>query len=155
MPSLTTGWSSAMRTRMRSMLGFRPVHFEQPVALFESFELMLTPIEEASPRPTHQRLRHLRNEDLAACGGGGDKQVTGLVLEAVGRNFNEIEVLRLRDDDGRVWEFSTDGPVGISAAHLRQHQVAGETILVTYREEGGRLIAVDVSDPPVRGRYGR
>ena len=91
----------------------------------------------------------------AACGGGRDKQVTGLVLEAVGRNFNEIEVLRLRDDDGRVWEFSTDGPVGISAAHLRQHQVTGEKILVTYREEGGRLIAVDVSDPPVRGRYGR
>ncbi len=92
---------------------------------------------------------------IAAACGGGDQQVTGLVLEAVERDLTEIELLRVRDDDGRVWEFSTEGPVGVSAAHLRQHQLAGEKVLVTYREEGGRLIAVDVGDPPVRGRYGR
>ena len=91
----------------------------------------------------------------AACGGGGDKQVTGLILEAVDRNLEEIELIRLRDDDGRGWEFSTDGPVGVSAAHLRQHRLAGEKVLVTYREEDGRLIALEVGDPPVRGRYGR
>ena len=92
---------------------------------------------------------------IAACGGGGDKEVTGLVLEAVERDLVEIELLRVRDDDGRVWEFSTEGTVGVSAAHLRQHQLAGEKVLVTYREERGRLIAVDVRDAPVRGRYGR
>lgn len=92
---------------------------------------------------------------IAACGGGGDKEVTGLVLEAVERDLVEIELLRVRDDDGRVWEFSTEGPVGVSAAHLRQHQLAGEKVLVTYREERGLLIAVDVRDAPVRGRYGR
>ena len=82
---------------------------------------------------------------LAACG-GGEQQVTGLVLETVERNLAEIELLRLRDDGGGVWEFSTEGPVGTSAAHLRQHQLAGEKIVVTYREEGGRLVAVDVKD---------
>ena len=80
-----------------------------------------------------------------ACG-DGEHQVTGLVLEAVGRNISEVETLRHLDDDGRVWEFSTVGPVGISAAHLRQHQLAGERVLVTYREKGGRLIASDVKD---------
>ena len=78
--------------------------------------------------------------------GGGDKQVTGLVLEAVERNLAEIETLRLQDDDGMVWEFSTQGPVGISAAHLRQHQLAGEKVIVRYRETDGRLIAFDVKD---------
>ena len=92
---------------------------------------------------------------IAAACGGGDKQVTGLVLEAVDRSLTEIELIRLRDDDGRVWEFSTEGPVGISAAHLLQHQLAGEKVLVTYREEDGRLIAVDVRDAPAGGRYGR
>ena len=92
---------------------------------------------------------------IAAACGGGTKEVTGLVLEAVERDLTEIELLRVRDDDGRVWEFSTEGPVGVSAAHLRQHQLAGEKVLVTYREEGGRLIAVDVRDAPVRDRYGR
>ncbi|MCH8988714.1 MAG: hypothetical protein IIA92_07890 [Chloroflexi bacterium] len=91
---------------------------------------------------------------IAACG-GGTKEVMGLVLEAVERDLVEIELLRVRDDDGRVWEFSTEGPVGVSAAHLRQHQLAGEKVVVTYQEERGRLIAVDVRDAPVRGRYGR
>jgi len=81
----------------------------------------------------------------AACG-GGDKQVTGLVLEAVERSPTEIEVLRLRDDGGGVWEFFTEGDIGTSATHLKLHQVAGERIIVTYREVGSRLIASDVKD---------
>lgn len=82
---------------------------------------------------------------VAACG-GADKQVTGLVLEVVERSPTEIESLRLRDDGGSVWEFSTEGYVGTSATHLKLHQVAGERIIVTYREVGGRLIASDVKD---------
>ncbi len=92
---------------------------------------------------------------IAAACGGGDKEVMGLVLEAVERDLAEIELLRVRDDDGRVWEFFTEGPVGVSAAHLRQHQLAGERVLVTYREEGGRLIAVAVGDAAVSSGYGR
>ena len=91
---------------------------------------------------------------LAACG-SGEKQVSGLVLEAVERSLTEIESLRLRDDDGRVWEFSTLGPVGTTAAHLRQHQLGGERVRVIYREMDGRLIAVEVGDAPVPSRYGR
>ena len=79
-----------------------------------------------------------------ACGGGGEKTVTGLVIEAVERDLVEIELLRVRDLDGTVWEFSTEGPVGISAAHLRQHQVLGESVIVTYRKYRGNLIATDV-----------
>ena len=77
--------------------------------------------------------------------------MTGLVLEAVERSLSEIESLRLRDDDGRVWEFSTRGTVGTSAAHLRQHQVAGQRVIVKYREVGGRLIAFEVKDAGAPG----
>ena len=58
----------------------------------------------------------------------------------------EIELLRVRDSDGRLWECSTDGPVGSSASHLRQHQVLGEGVVVTYREYRGSLIATGVRD---------
>ena len=81
-----------------------------------------------------------------ACGGDGDNTVTGLVIEAVERDLVEIELLRVRDSDGKVWEFSTNGPVGISASHLRQHQVLGESVVVTYRKYRGDLIATDVRD---------
>ena len=87
-----------------------------------------------------------------ACGDGHDKTVTGLVIEAVERDLVEIELLRVRDSDGRLWEFSTDGPVGISASHLRQHQVLGEGVVVTYREYRGSLIATDVRDAMDPGR---
>jgi len=81
-----------------------------------------------------------------ACGGNGEKQVTGLVLAAVERNLAEIELLKVRDDNGKIWEFASEGQVGTSAAHLRQHQIGGERVLVTYREDDGRLIAIDVRD---------
>ena len=55
----------------------------------------------------------------AVCGGSGEKEVTGLVLEVVERDLVEIEFLRLRDDAGRVWEFSTAGDGGASGARLR------------------------------------
>ena len=87
-----------------------------------------------------------------ACGGGGEKVVTGLVIEAVERDLVEIELLRVRDSDGKIWEFSTEGPVGISAAHLRQHQVLGESVVVAYTEYRGSLIATDVSDAPAPAR---
>ena len=90
-----------------------------------------------------------------ACGGDGEKEVSGLVLEAVERNLVEIEYFRVRDDAGRVWEFFTMGNVGTSAAHLRQHQLSGERVRVIYLEDGGRLIAVDVGDAAATGRYGR
>ena len=105
------------------------------------------------PAISHMALAALAGMALlfipAACG-GGEKQVTGLVLEAVERSPTEIELLRVRDEDGRIWEFSTEGNVGFSAVHLWVHQVAGEGIVVTYREVDGHLIASDVTDvsPP-------
>ena len=88
---------------------------------------------------------------VACGGGGGEKSVTGLVLEAVERDLVEIELLRVRDSGGRIWTFTTQGPVGINASHLRQHQVLGERVVVTYTEENGSLIATDVSDAPEPG----
>ena len=89
---------------------------------------------------------------VVACGGGGgEKSVTGLVVEAVERDLVEIELLRVRDRAGRIWEFATKGNVGTSAAHLRQHQVLGDGVVVKYKEEDGRLIAIDVHDIPAPG----
>ena len=82
----------------------------------------------------------------AACGGDSEKTVAGLIVEAVERDLVEIELLSVRDDDGKVWTFSTEGPVGINAAHLRQHQVLGEKVVVTYSAYRGDLIATGVRD---------
>jgi len=83
---------------------------------------------------------------IAVACGGGEKTVTGLVLEVVGRNLVEIELLRVRDRSGRIWEFTTEGNIGISAAHLKQHQVLGQGVVVIYNDEDGQSIASEVRD---------
>ncbi len=88
---------------------------------------------------------------VAACGGDGEKTVTGMVLEAVERNIAEIELLKVRDRTGKTWEFTTEENVGISAAHLRQHQVLGDGVVVKYKEVDGQLIATEILDLPAPG----
>ena len=74
-------------------------------------------------------------------------QVRGMVLEVVGRNIVELETLRIRDESGKEWTFGADqGFIGFSPSHLREHQLAGESVLVTYVTQGSGLIAVDITD---------
>ena len=91
---------------------------------------------------------------IIACGGNSPDtseqegaQVRGRVLEVVGRNIVELESLRIRDETGKVWAFgAAPGFIGFSPSHLREHQLAGESVLVTYVTQGSGLIAVDITD---------
>ena len=74
-------------------------------------------------------------------------EVRGLVEEVVGRNIVEIDLLRIRDESGRIWSFGAgEGFIGFSPSHLRAHQLLGETVQVTYETRGGMLVAVALSD---------
>ena len=83
-----------------------------------------------------------------ASGGPDDglRQVRGQVVEVVPRSITEVETLRVRDEDGREYVFATEGFVGFTPSHLREHSLFGQTVLVTYREEDGRLVAVRTED---------
>ena len=72
--------------------------------------------------------------------------VRGVVVEAVDRNIAEIETLRIRDSDGALWTFTTNGPLEKNGAHLRLHQVLGQTIEVRYEDKGARLVATGLRD---------
>ena len=90
---------------------------------------------------------------LAGCGNSGDaageagqRQLRGQVVEVVSRDISEVETLMVRDDLGKVFTFTTRGYVGFSPSHLREHQLFGLPALVTYIQEGDRLIAVQITD---------
>lgn len=90
---------------------------------------------------------------VAACGGGGGRtgaesprQVRGLIVLVTPRSLTEVETLRIRDGAGRVWTFTTQGPVEITPSHLLQHQLQGESVLVIYIAKGDTLVAVKVTD---------
>ncbi len=87
----------------------------------------------------------------AGCGGearddGGLKQVRGHVVEVTARNIAEFETLTIRDDEGREYTFTSEGFTGFTPSHLREHRLFGQSLLVTYREDDGRLVAVKTED---------
>jgi len=45
-----------------------------------------------------------------------------------------------------VWPFTTVEALGKNGAHLRLHQVLGQTIEVLYEKRDGRLVAVGLRD---------
>ena len=86
---------------------------------------------------------------VACAGDTGEQVVIGRVVDVIARNIVEIQLLTVQDADDQIWEFTTTDYVGVSAGHLRQHQVLGEKIQVTYRKIGGQLNASDVRDAVV------
>ena len=88
------------------------------------------------------------------CGGDGVEAglVRGLIVEVVDRPPPsadappEIATLRIRDADGRLWTFTTDGPLDKDGAHLRLHQLLGESILALYERRNGRLVLTALRD---------
>ncbi len=70
----------------------------------------------------------------------------GVIVAVEDRNLAEIETLTVRDDDGREWTFTTTAALEKNGAHLRLHQVLGQTIEVQYEERAGTLIAVALRD---------
>lgn len=90
---------------------------------------------------------------VLACGGNGAaanpdtaEQVRGHVVEVVARNITQVETLRIQDENGRVWAFTTEGFAGFTPSHLREHQLFGQPVLVSYVEKDGKLVAVDITD---------
>ncbi len=80
-----------------------------------------------------------------ACG-GETQQVRGQVIEVAARDFAELEILRIRDANGREYRFVTEGFVGFTPSHVREHQLLGQSLLVTYEKRGKELVAVALSD---------
>ena len=81
-----------------------------------------------------------------ACQREGSLQVRGQVIEVAARNFSELEHLRIRDAKGREYAFTTDGFVGFTPSHVREHQILGQSLLVSYEKRGDVLVAVWLED---------
>ena len=90
---------------------------------------------------------------LPGCGGNteatpeGRGLVQGLVVAVEGRSIIELESLSIRDEAGKVWTFTSGaGYVGFTPSHLREHQLLGHPVAVTYVVEGDTLVALEITD---------
>ena len=89
----------------------------------------------------------------AACGQsgasgsvGGEAQIRGRVLEVVARNITEVETLRLLGEDNQEYRFTSEGFTGFTPSHLREHQLFGQSVVVSYLHKDGQLVAVAITD---------
>ena len=90
-------------------------------------------------------------------GGHGDAEllfpklpkVTGYIagVTADPDNPRYFSVLYLADADGKRWEFQSEGWVGVSVGHLRDHRIQGIPVTVAYETRpDGTLRARFVGD---------
>ena len=84
---------------------------------------------------------------VAGCGGSDSNTIRGLVASVEAQSITEVALLTLEvDGSGELLTFEAEGHIGMTPSHIREHMLRGETVSVRYREEGGRLIAVLVTD---------
>ncbi|MEE8331988.1 MAG: hypothetical protein V3R84_09475 [Acidimicrobiia bacterium] len=84
---------------------------------------------------------------LVACG-GSDKAVEGRLAE-VDSDLLVVRSFALLTDDGERLEFKVEAGAtfhGGPIAHIRDHLLSGESVVVFYEERGGDLVATGVED---------
>ena len=78
--------------------------------------------------------------------GDGLSEVEGLVTGVEARSAVEVERFTIEDDEGNVFTFTTEGFIGFTTSHLREHMMLAEPVRVSYRKDGDALIAAFIED---------
>jgi hypothetical protein len=78
--------------------------------------------------------------------------VRGVLVDVQSRGLQQLDSFTLRTDDGRELTF-TPAPNfnqgeshAMTPGHMRQHMALADPVTVTYREEGGRVVALSATD---------
>jgi hypothetical protein len=76
-------------------------------------------------------------------------QESGIVLEVESPALGRVDSFRLLTTEGEVLTFDTTSLAfrpEFPASHLAEHQVIGDLIVVTYRQDGERLVVTQLDD---------
>ncbi len=76
----------------------------------------------------------------------------GVLLSVDSPSLQQVNRFTLRTDNGEVLDFTAAADFNqgsahaMSPGHMRQHMALAEPMTVTYREESGRLVALNAVD---------
>ena len=73
-------------------------------------------------------------------------EIRGHVLEIVPKNVSEFETLKVRAEDGQLYQFTSDTFTGFTPGHIKEHQLFGQTLLVRFISRDGILVAITLED---------
>ena len=80
------------------------------------------------------------------------KTAHGVLLSVDSPSLQQVNRFTLRTDDGvelnftAAPDFNQGSAHAMSPGHMRQHMALAEPMTVTYREENGRLVALNAVD---------
>ncbi|MBO54176.1 MAG: hypothetical protein CL886_00790 [Dehalococcoidia bacterium] len=74
------------------------------------------------------------------------QEVRGQVLEVTPRNVSQFETLKIQAQDGQIYQFKSDTFTGFTPAHIKEHQLFGQTLLVRFISRDGVLVAITLED---------
>ena len=68
-------------------------------------------------------------------------KVTGHIdrVESDPDNPRHFRILRITDAEGQAWQFGSEGWVGVSVGHLKDHQIQGTPVTVWYEKQTGEI----------------
>jgi hypothetical protein len=70
----------------------------------------------------------------------------GLIVKVEAASFLLVASLTLRTDAGDLIPMISQGDIGMTPGHLREHMALGEPVTVTVRYEDGLVIATRIDD---------
>ena len=76
----------------------------------------------------------------------------GVLVDVQSRGLQQLDSFSIRTDDGRELtfvpapSFNQGEAHAMTPGHMRQHMALADPVTVTYREEGGRLVALSATD---------
>ena len=73
-------------------------------------------------------------------------EAEGLVTGVEARSAVEVERFTIEDEEGNVFTFTTEGFIGFTTSHFREHMMLAEPVRVRYKKDGDTLIAAFVED---------
>lgn len=72
--------------------------------------------------------------------------IQGRVISVVAENISEVRSFEVQLQSGEIYSFKTDGFIGFTPSHIKEHQITGEPVIVTYIERNGAFIASKITD---------
>ena len=68
------------------------------------------------------------------------------LIQRFPRSITDLDSVTVRDESGKLWTFKTEGFLGFSPSHLREHQAFAWSVTVFYEETPDGLLANSITD---------
>jgi hypothetical protein len=88
---------------------------------------------------------------IASTAGTPTHTETGLVVDVEASGLTDVRGFTIRTGDGRTVVFRIgvlENGAQFPPGHLLEHVATGVKVVVTYRQEGGELVATRIDDAP-------